>query len=87
MNFVIDMDTLILVKLKGGIEAAKALDGLMGIPCVDGALELTGASDLLLRISSDSLSASKAAIDAVKAHEAVESAGTYLVIGERKWRR
>ena len=86
-NSVIDMDTLVMVKADEGEDPARLLDALMGIPGVDGALELSGASDMLLRIRSDSLSESRAAIEAVKSAKGVKSAGSFLVIGERQWQR
>lgn len=87
MNSVIDMDVLVMVKADEGKEPGRLLDELMGIPGVDGALELSGGFDMAIRIRSESLSESKATLEKIISAKGVKSAGSFLVIGERQWQR
>jgi hypothetical protein len=82
------MDVLVMVRAEDGGGSGRheaLLERLVAISGVAGALELSGESDILLRIRSDSLSESKAAIEAVKNSSGVKSASSFLVIGGRKW--
>ena len=57
---------------------------LLELDGVEEAFELSGGLDIMLRVSSDSVSAMKQIIGRIKATQGVKSTSSYLIIGERR---
>lgn len=64
-------------------ETNKLVEDLLRMDGVTEAFELSGGLDILLRVSSDSLSDMNRTMESIRAMEGVKSANTYLILGRK----